>query len=85
MIDLAPMVLEEFREQFTTQDRRSLLLVAVAVLLVLAVVSVVLSHGQHAQRRTDFRDDCARLGGVPHDLGDQTLCLYGDKVIGRFG
>jgi hypothetical protein len=78
------MVSEEQDEQFTTQEKQMLLYVAGALLLVVVMVCVVISVAWHGASRTEFRNDCMKLGGKPRDLGDDVVCLYKDRPIGTF-
>jgi hypothetical protein len=76
------MISEDLRDRFPV-DRKVLVVIGVALLLVAVMVAGVITWGNVTTSSTDFRDDCEKLGGQVRELGDDTLCMIGDRVIGR--
>ena len=67
----------------TSHNRTMITVFVVALLLVAVMVAGVITWTNIQGQSADFRDDCRDLGGTPHDLGNEEICLIEDQVIGR--
>jgi hypothetical protein len=76
------MFSEDLRDHLPV-DRKVLVVIGVALLIVITMAAIVITWGNVTASSTDFRDDCEKLGGQVHELGDDTLCMVKDQVIGR--
>jgi len=76
------MISADPHDHFPT-DRRVIVLILAAVLLVLVMAAGIITWGNIKASATDFERDCANLGGETHELGDETLCMIDDHVVGR--
>ena len=84
MIVLLLVISDELRDQMT-MSRGAILVVGAALLVVLVMGSVLLTVNNIWEAEKKFRADCIKLGGSAHRLGDETICLVKDRVMGRRG
>jgi hypothetical protein len=75
------MISADWRDYLPT-DRRVTILIIAALVLVLMMAVVVITWGSVLASADDFEDDCRKLGGTTKELGDDTLCMIGDHVVG---
>jgi hypothetical protein len=66
-------------------DRRTVVMILVALGVVLGMGLLILTWTTLSHAEEDFRGDCVALGGTVHELGDQTLCMVDQHVVGRRG
>ena len=78
------MISDELRDQMT-MSRGAVLVVGAALLVVLVMGAGLLTFNNVRKAETKFRADCVKLGGSAHQLGDETICLVKDRVVGRRG
>ena len=81
MVDNLPMFTENLDDQPTS--RRAIIFVGVAVLLVAVMIAALWTWTNLQGSVEEFHDDCTRLGGETHDLGEETICLLDERVVGR--
>ena len=84
MVDSVIMFSENPSDDADTSHNRTMTTVfVVALVLVAVMVAGVITWTNIEGASADFRDDCHDLGGTPHDLGNEEICLLDGRVVGR--
>jgi hypothetical protein len=64
-------------------DPRVVVGIIIALLVVVMMIAALATWTNIKTSHSDFEKDCAKLGGAIRTLGDETLCMIGNQVIGR--
>ena len=82
MIVLLLVISADLRKHLPT-DPRGVVAIIIALLLVVVMAAALATWNNIRTSNSNFEKDCAKLSGVIRTLGDETLCMINNQVIGR--
>jgi hypothetical protein len=76
------MISADIRKQLSS-DPRVVVAIIMALLVVVVMIAALATWTNIRTSHSNFEKDCTKLGGAIRTLGDETLCMIGNQVIGR--